>query len=172
MQRKVNKVGPSTLTVSLPSKWVKRQRIRKGDDLDIELHGSSLILSRGRSRVAHKATLEIGGLNKVFVARFLDECYIRGMEEIILNFNVGYLVDYKTGKNIAVRDYIKEILDRYVGLVMVSHTTDSIILQNMIIQESETLDVVQQRILFLVEEFITEFKASLNKDFREFNSIL
>ena len=35
MQRKVNQIGPSTLMVSLPSKWVKRYNVKKGDSLEL-----------------------------------------------------------------------------------------------------------------------------------------
>ena len=33
MQRKVIQQGPSTLMVSLPSKWVKENNIKKGEEL-------------------------------------------------------------------------------------------------------------------------------------------
>jgi hypothetical protein len=36
IKRKVILHGPSTLTVSLPSKWVKNHNIKKGDELNIE----------------------------------------------------------------------------------------------------------------------------------------
>ncbi|MCK5630481.1 MAG: AbrB/MazE/SpoVT family DNA-binding domain-containing protein, partial [Nanoarchaeota archaeon] len=35
MKRKVNKVGQNTLTVSLPSKWVKKLNIKPGDELEL-----------------------------------------------------------------------------------------------------------------------------------------
>ncbi len=44
MKRKVSLHGPSTLTVSLPSKWVKKYCIKKGDELDIEEKNSTLII--------------------------------------------------------------------------------------------------------------------------------
>ena len=36
MKRKINRVGPNTLTVSLPSKWAKRYGLRKGDEINLE----------------------------------------------------------------------------------------------------------------------------------------
>ena len=42
MQRKVNQIGPSTLMVSLPSKWAKRYNVRKGDSVEVTEEGKSL----------------------------------------------------------------------------------------------------------------------------------
>src|SRR3989339_979242 len=44
MKRRVVMRGPSTLGVSLPSKWVKSRGIKKGDEIDlIEVDGNILI---------------------------------------------------------------------------------------------------------------------------------
>ena len=43
-KRKVSLIGPSTLMVSLPSKWVKEFGVKKGDEINITENGPNLLL--------------------------------------------------------------------------------------------------------------------------------
>ena len=45
MRRKVIKQGPSTLMVSLPSKWVKNKNIKRGDEINLFEQGEDIIIS-------------------------------------------------------------------------------------------------------------------------------
>ena len=36
--------GPSSLTITLPSKWVKKQGIRKGEEIEVEQYGIGLLI--------------------------------------------------------------------------------------------------------------------------------
>ena len=47
MKRKVNRVGQNTLTVSLPSKWVKENDVKQGDELEIIEEHNKILLSKG-----------------------------------------------------------------------------------------------------------------------------
>ena len=42
MKRKINRVGYSTLTVSLPSKWAKQYGLKPGDEVEISEDGRTL----------------------------------------------------------------------------------------------------------------------------------
>ena len=44
MQRKVIQQGPSSLMLSIPSKWVKINSIKKGDYLTVELANNQLVI--------------------------------------------------------------------------------------------------------------------------------
>ena len=50
MERKVNKVGINTLTVSLPSKWTENNNIEKGDSLDVIEDKNSITFSKGQDK--------------------------------------------------------------------------------------------------------------------------
>ena len=43
MIRKVIQQGPGTLMVSLPSKWVKKNGIEKGQDINVMMKGNMLV---------------------------------------------------------------------------------------------------------------------------------
>lgn len=46
MKRKVARIGPSTLMISLPSKWCKENNIQKGAELELSLDHQEIILSK------------------------------------------------------------------------------------------------------------------------------
>jgi len=50
MQRKLNQVGSGTLTVSLPSKWSKKNKLKKSDELEVTEIDNKLILSLDRQK--------------------------------------------------------------------------------------------------------------------------
>ena len=57
MQRKVIQQGPSTLMVSLPSKWVKENNIKKGEELTVDWTNNQLTICPGSSSIEKKITL-------------------------------------------------------------------------------------------------------------------
>src|SRR3989344_2833381 len=64
MKRKVALIGPSTLMVSLPSKFVKKFGIKKGDELDVEEKGSSLTINIDKITQGKSKNLDVHELNK------------------------------------------------------------------------------------------------------------
>ena len=50
MERKINRVGTNTLTVSLPQSWVKRYQLRAGDSIAVEEQGSVLKIIAGDAK--------------------------------------------------------------------------------------------------------------------------
>ena len=51
MKRKVNKVGPTTLSITLPSKWVKENNIKKGDELELDLKNNNISITTGHLKI-------------------------------------------------------------------------------------------------------------------------
>ena len=58
MIRKVNLIGPSSLMISLPSKWVRRLQVKKGDEIEVKEKGNSLVV--GKTLQVDKMRLKIG----------------------------------------------------------------------------------------------------------------
>jgi len=87
MQRKVSKIGPSTLMVSLPTSWVKQHGIRKGDTVDVIEEGDKIILhAESPSSVVSSKTITVSGL-KVMLNRVIGACYKKGYSEIKIVFD-------------------------------------------------------------------------------------
>ncbi len=114
MNRKVVQQGPSTLMVSLPTKWVKENNIQKGDDINVsEEHGRLVLTVHSTPAVLRKEISQetFGVLNKYFV----NYCYQKGYDEVLIRSDaldeiekrvkdlIGYDIVEKTKKSILIK---------------------------------------------------------------------
>jgi len=119
MKRSVIQLAGRTLLVSLPSKWVDRNGVHKGDELDVLEDGHKLIVNTGKAVTTIEAKEinadEIGSLLK----RYLFALYKKGVDEIKIRYDdsamagtvrkiimtetVGYEVVAQTPKSCVVR---------------------------------------------------------------------
>ena len=81
MIRKVNLIGPSSLMISLPSKWVRRLQVKKGDEIEVKEKGNSLVV--GKTLQVDKMRLKldielIGTFNK----NLISDAYKAGYDEV------------------------------------------------------------------------------------------
>ncbi|PIN79354.1 hypothetical protein COV16_04690 [Candidatus Woesearchaeota archaeon CG10_big_fil_rev_8_21_14_0_10_34_8] len=82
MKRKVVQQGPSTLMISLPSKWVKENSISKGDELDIKEEKGKIVLSVEERSAP--TTKEIHTDDSIFNKYFINYFYQKGYDNIII----------------------------------------------------------------------------------------
>lgn len=82
MKRKVNKVGTSTLTVSLPSKWAKNIGLKVGDEIEVEEDGSLLRISTHLSKEIKKTKIHLKDENSDVLGSIFGGLYRDGYDEI------------------------------------------------------------------------------------------
>ena len=81
-KRKINRVGTSTLTVSLPSKWANSRGLKPGDDIEVTEDGAKLIISTSSQIVTpKKATIRLKA-GQPLRKRHLNIAYRDGYDEI------------------------------------------------------------------------------------------
>ncbi|MFH1637203.1 MAG: hypothetical protein ABIB71_02140 [Candidatus Woesearchaeota archaeon] len=78
MRRKVILFGGCSHVLSLPSLWVKKYGISKGDEIHVEERGSSLVINSGKA-IENKAARITGGRG---IAKRLSGLYCAGYDEI------------------------------------------------------------------------------------------
>jgi phosphate uptake regulator len=87
IKRKVILHGPSTLTVSLPSKWVKAHNIRKGDELNVDEVGNLLNVYTGDEHLLTKRIkVDFSELDNQSVRIILSVLHKSGYDEIEVAF--------------------------------------------------------------------------------------
>ena len=135
MKRKVSRIGPATLMVSLPSKWVKQFNVEKGDEIDIEEDSNRLILSVGKTSQSKRIEIDVSK-NPSLTRRFLMDAYRSGFDEVRLNF-----LDLKELK--LIQDTASEIL---LGFEIVEQSKNNCVLRNVTKESEEEFDNVLRRI--------------------------
>ncbi len=85
MRRKVIKLGTNSLLVSLPSSWVKRHGIRKGDEVEMAITPNQVRIISSQS--AKKNTILVLADNPLVATRQIKIAYKKGIDELEVQYN-------------------------------------------------------------------------------------
>lgn len=172
MKRKINRVGQNTLTVSLPSKWVAEQKLKKGDELDITLDNACLIFSKAEQHKEKKEiTLNIDSFNYHALGRALDVLYKAHYDKIILTYSKEEIYYEKKEQNINLRSLINKFVNRFIGAEITAQSATKTEIECFITEESPDLDKIEKRIYFLLKEMGDELLTSIGSDYKKFHDI-
>ena len=160
--RKVQKVGYSTLTVSLPSKWVKQKNISPGDLVFFipEKDGTLKITS---SQLPHKEGAEEYLIN-------VDACDESGMLERIIVGNYIHgrdVIRIKSSSRIGNSHIteIRRIVRKLMGLGIIEETPDNILLQCSIDPTKFKLNMLIRRLSIIASTILSDaMKAFLEQN--------
>ena len=87
MKRKIIKQGHNTLTITLPSKWVKKLNINERDEIDVNEENNNLIISAKENNEEKKASFDITGFTIPLFWRYFQSAYRAGCDEIKIMFD-------------------------------------------------------------------------------------
>jgi phosphate uptake regulator len=97
MKRKVVQHGPSTLIISLPSNWIKKNDVSKGDELEVKEEGKTLTVSKDEILQDSSITKDVSNFDPLLVNTFLVRAYQKGYDKInLIHNNVEVLKKIQT----------------------------------------------------------------------------
>ncbi len=137
MKRKVSRIGPATLCVSLPSKWAKGQGIKKGDEVEVIEEASKLLISGKAARGHLKISLNVAGIPELLY-RVIGALYKAGYDEIELF--------YQTPQELGVIQ--KELSRTCAGFELVEQTKNKVMVKRISQLEVEEFDTILKRCFF------------------------
>jgi len=127
MRRKVVQQGTSTLMVSLPSEWVKKQGLKRGDELALSCEPDHLKLYTEKSHKPSKpeksAKLTLNLHNKSEIRSIIGAYYRSGYDVLNLNFEneetfnmvsdsvsnlIGFDIIERKKNNCIIKSFLKE----------------------------------------------------------------
>lgn len=163
MKRKVSRVGPTTLMVSLPSKWVKTYGIKKGDELNIEESGKTLTLKSEDSRSFERISVDVSDLNERLIKWTISALHKTGYDEIEVTYS-GQIA-LKT-----IQEMVKEVL---MGFAIVDQSDKKVVLRSIAQDVPAEFEATLRR-AFLVTLSLAENSLELikNKKFDELPSLV
>jgi len=161
MKRKIAKIGPSTLMVSLPNKWAKEQGLKKGDEIDVIEQDNALTISTKKSKTSKKLDIHLKHADS-FLTRMISRPYIAGYDELHVTFE-----DPKVLQKIS-----KTLSEGYMGFIIVEQGPKSCIIKNIAEEYEEELDRFINKTYMSI---ITFAKESLDlikkKEFRKLEGL-
>jgi phosphate uptake regulator len=127
MKRKVIQQGPATLMVSLPSKWVKSQGIKKGDEIEMTDDGQSLVIGVPRSRRLTSINIILHGAD-TYLKESILRPYEAGFDEIIVEYDDPLIINK-----------IRSDLEFFLGFEIVEQGSRHCILKNIAEESTDDL---------------------------------
>lgn len=145
-QRKLVKLGKSTLVVSLPAEWIKRKKLKAGDTLTLYIGENEIIIAPSGETTSSKLTvkLRVKSAENNIVYRTIVSAYINGATEISVEVeDVSLLKE-------AIKQ-AKEATSRLIGLEIVDQSLDRIVLQTFTdIRSHDVPSLVNRSLKFLI----------------------
>jgi len=154
MKRKVVKHGPSSLTVSLPIKWVKKNNIKGGDEIDVQEKDKELILSGKGRREEKEISIDI--YSKNLIKRILIMPYTRGYDIIRVNFDSHKALEF-----------IQQNIDLLFGFEIIDQKPNYCRLKNMTEPKTEEFECMLLRMFNVCLSMLEDLKEFIQKDSEE-----
>jgi phosphate uptake regulator len=156
--RKVQKVGRSTITVSLPSDWAKQHNVTPGDAVFMMREKD------GALKIMPNQFAQIDNIREYIVNA--DACSEKGMLERII---VGsYILGFDTIKIISLNriekahvDEIRRMVRKLFGMGILEETSKSILLQCSIDSTKFKLDLLIRRLSLIASTILSETMQAL-----------
>ena len=172
MQRKIIQQSRTSVGISLPTKWVKKNNIKKGQEIDmIEEPTGSLTIKTKETKpvVVSRYSLNLDDLSTFQVQRIIRGLYRSKIDEITLNFSKPKIYNKKEKKYEDIYPLVERLCRGLVGLEVIKKTEDSIILQCFVSKDNiQNIETIERRIFLMISDFMRKIMQNLDK-FSEFN---
>jgi phosphate uptake regulator len=139
MKRKIVQHGPSTLTVSLPAKWVKDFALKKGDDISIEQMREGLFITAGKERHYGKKRVSIKGM-PLIASKVIAALYKCGHDEIVVEY---------TGPEELERIH-DSVSTSHIGFEIVDESKDEVLIKKVSEPTQEEFKTLFRRIFYFL----------------------
>lgn len=168
MKRKIIKQGHNTLTMTLPSEWVKKLNLKAGNELDIVEREGLLEISAKQNNENKSTTIDITGFRVPMLWRFFQSAYREGYDEIKLTFDplkteyegvynyysthVGYSKTAMVPEKQSIIDMVHDLVNRFIGVEIIDHGENYITIREMGEFSSKEFDNSLRRIFLLIQD--------------------
>jgi len=150
MRRRIVKQGSATMTISLPSTWIKNHNLKEGDELEIEEKGNLIELST--SKIASSSSIFIDADKGSFTKRDLSHLYILGYDEITLKFS-----------DEEVLNSVKERLPDCIGFEIIDQSENKIKIKSISSELEGEFDNILNKVFLILKEMGNDVYDALEK---------
>ncbi len=158
MKRTLVRQGGSTLTVALPSPWIKKHSLKPGDEIDIQESGPNLVVGSEELKRQKKIEVDLSGYIERMIRWTISALHKEGYDEISILFDHPRTVSI-------VNNMVKDL---FTGFIVVEHTQKKLVLRNIAIPLESELNSILNRAfnvtLTLGEEIIRFIKEKNYKE--------
>ena len=141
--RKVQRLGPSTLAMTLPAEWAAKYDVEKGDEVSLRLgeKGTLTVLPESAHSEGSEATINTDGLDADSVERAIIAQYVLGRR--VIHVDVGEDSGTLPSEHI---NAVYNAETQLMGLGVVEETPERITIRCSVDPEDFTLDNLLERL--------------------------
>lgn len=150
MRRKVIRQGTSTLTMSLPAKWIKKHGIKPGDEIDVSEVGDALVLGKGSAKREMVAEVDFEGTNERLIYRNVNNFYTHGYDEIRIRLG-----------NRQQLEHVQHIVGRLLGYAVVEQKENSCVVREVVETRADDFDRIFKQLFFTISELAEDSLSRL-----------
>jgi len=162
MKRKLVKQGAATMMVSLPSKWIKQNKLDKGDEINLEEKENNLIITTDQlSKAKKEITIKIHNDNQHDIKVILSHAYRRGFDKIILE-------DVTKEHINVIREATEKLL---LGFEITEKSNNRCVIENISEPQEGKYEVMIKKVFLITKEqhklVIEDFKKNKFNNMKE-----
>ncbi|MCU0642265.1 MAG: hypothetical protein MUF61_01640 [archaeon] len=157
VKRKIVKQGAATMMVSLPAKWVKENHLSKGDEVNLEAEGQSLVVSTQFSR-KRETRIKLSRMVEPSIRTLISNSYRKGYDKIAVEFedNIQFKILEDTVKN------------NLIGFEVIKKEAKSCIIENVTEPSLDQFENLLKKMFLSIHDIFEITKVRLEKpDSRE-----
>ncbi len=141
MKRKVIKQGNDTLTITLPKKWVERNKVKAGQEIDVEEKENTLVVGTTDFKTTNKINVNIKSFRHIG-RRYLTALYRLGYDEVELTYSdPSYYQD------------IQQVISKHIlGFEVIGNSKNSCIVKDFSTGEKKDFDIMLRRNWLIILE--------------------
>ncbi len=121
MRRKLIQIAKSTVLVSLPSKWVKKYNLKKGDEIETKERGTQIILETNNKETSKYLFIDATTINERALRYTLAAAHKIGYTEIEIKYDSKIQLE-------TINDLLKNL---YTGFAVMEQKSNKIILKKI-----------------------------------------
>lgn len=165
MKRKVIQIANSTQLISLPRKWAQRYGVNKGDELNVEEVGKTLLLSTETLAGPKKIEIDVTGLDRTSILYYLEALYKTGFDEIVVTFKEPFTIHLRTLQNKKVLSVIHEVVNRLTGFEIIQQKENFCLIKEITESSMKEFDSALRRVFLLLLDANSDLITALkNRD--------
>ena len=150
MRRKTIMLAGKTLVISLPSTWVRKWGVKKGQELEIKATGRMLNVEVLTENEVRKAVVK-GGMNKRVLKWTLSCLHKKGYDAI-------EIIDYDKEQAEIVKEVVRDL---FIGFTITEQTEKRILIEAISKAEENTFKQVLRRAFLVTLELAERLKERL-----------
>ncbi|NQU98604.1 hypothetical protein HQ533_03985 [Candidatus Woesearchaeota archaeon] len=166
MKRKVIQHSPTSLVITLPTSWARKNLVKKGDELNLEENKKELLIRKGEIvRKYFEATIDISNLDKTTILQIIRNLYREGYDKINIKFSKERVPYKKIKGAFLVTEIIHREVNRLIGYEITREKQNFCIVESISEGVQEELPKIIRRIhMLLIDITETLYEATKNND--------